>query len=1591
MAERRLNKSLVVGLIIGLMVISTGAVIGLLMAYRGQEREAGPYVRMALEAYRMGNFEGAVKAYGQAFKQTRDPNWLLAQGQAAKDQRDAATALKCWGQAVTEDPGFIAAHEARVRMRLELVGLLGSSVGQGVGHSAALRDAAEALLRQKADHPLGHFGLGVALTRLEQEDPNNMTRGIAEIEKAYELAPADREIAQSLANVYEITRYNLRRENKEKEAEEFRKKAEDVYLGMIKADPESDACYLSYAEFLMKRFRSEMGTAASERKKVDPAKREALLKQIEENLQAAEKRRPDSPELGMQWARYWELVGNDEKVSAALEKTIEAVPNHLEAYMELAARRRRERKFDEAMKVLEAALARPVDRLGFLGEVNKLRRFRVLCQAAEVQLDLARANPDQREQHLKKAEEYYNQAVAERGADNAIAHQVRGEIREVQGLFKDAEEAYEAAEKGLRWELHRQEKIQLRLRLAQVYLRRQIPGKALQMLNSVLEHAPGHHGARFLRAGMYLGMGKPQEAVDDASRILADAKDLGDDNPLIRDTRLVAMEAYRQMGKIEPMKALQAKLGKGQTAGDKLREALIYEAEKDDAKAGEAFKAALKEDPANPQVLMRAIQFFMATSQPAEARKLYQAALAETPDDLNLKKLGLYLDEDFPKLDAKERDQRELALIHEIKDDFGRQFALYEFYINRNDVPQAIAHLEAARKLKPDHPALLEREFTLALQQRDWPRAERCYEQAVKLDADGAGGRFFKGRIALVKAESEKMEAGTLGTKDASKAREHEAKAKAFYVEAAKHFREGIGIYDKSSMSHYWLGVAEEGLNNLVEARDTYLTAVQLNPTNGAAHRALAKMGKTYQNVGDVDRHLKEAIRLAAKDGQGLPFDPWLRMQVEIEMEQKDPGKAIAQREEARKKNPKDIYNLMRLALVYERTNEKAKAEKCVVEALQVDPKNGGLIWDASRYYARNDQSAKAEQLIRDYVKQVEGDEKGNAQVMVARHYVGEFTRLAEKKAPTEELLKAQQAADQAYAVAVHLKAPPQVYAEAASFCLATGRAAAAVKWLRDALEVNKDPTYEAHVRRRLIRIFLSGRPVPVEAATEIADYVKRFPEDPIGLLFRGSLFAAQGKLAEAIEEHTAYLDQISRESKGPGREARLAEGYFFRGQLYLRRARTTYANRAELLRLAVRDLTRAKGSDSEEMGNVGARVALAQAYELLGQPEEAVRELQAVLTKQPKATGAARELVRLYARHKRWSDQETLLRQQMNLFPDDWYWPFVLGSQLEQRGQTAEALVPLRKASEILNYEVMQGAGPGQPVVELLRVLGKTNNYKEILEIVTRKIPKEKRLPDVQGYYAGALAKAGKTAEALQEFRSALASVRTFDEHSRIAQHVGESFGLKQAVELLRQEHAKKTDKTEVTPLLLSSLLAYDNRQADALVAGAEAVAAATDPVRKGICLTSQGMLLYDLGKKEEAAAAYGEAFRLRGGDLTVLNNLAFTLAEDLKRPKEGLPYAERAAGLAPGDPSVLDTLGWCLFLVGRTQDALGVLSEAIDQAPTLLDPRLHLAQLYAKEGRKGDAEGALRAALKIAADANDEAGKTRVTKVMKELGIQP
>ena len=113
-----------------------------------------------------------------------------------------------------------------------------------------------------------------------------------------------------------------------------------------------------------------------------------------------------------------------------------------------------------------------------------------------------------------------------------------------------------------------------------------------------------------------------------------------------------------------------------------------------------------------------------------------------------------------------------------------------------------------------------------------------------------------------------------------------------------------------------------------------------------------------------------------------------------------------------------------------------------------------------------------------------------------------------------------------------------------------------------------------------------------------------------------------------------------------------------------------------------------------------------------------------------------------------------------------------------------------------------------------------------------------------------------------------------------------------------------------------------------------------------------------------QEAQSHYLAAIEHLPDNASVLNNLALTMIQT--RDTRARLFAERALVLRPGDPALLDTLGWILTLEGETQRGIELLERAVASAPSQLEPRMHLAQAWVRAGYPMKARDAVEQALK-------------------------
>jgi putative PEP-CTERM system TPR-repeat lipoprotein len=128
-----------------------------------------------------------------------------------------------------------------------------------------------------------------------------------------------------------------------------------------------------------------------------------------------------------------------------------------------------------------------------------------------------------------------------------------------------------------------------------------------------------------------------------------------------------------------------------------------------------------------------------------------------------------------------------------------------------------------------------------------------------------------------------------------------------------------------------------------------------------------------------------------------------------------------------------------------------------------------------------------------------------------------------------------------------------------------------------------------------------------------------------------------------------------------------------------------------------------------------------------------------------------------------------------------------------------------------------------------------------------------------------------------------------------------------------------------------------------------------------------AQGVLLEKMGKKKEAAVKYHNALARSENYVPALNNLAYLYAEGYGNSRDALRMAEAAYEREPGNPRVMDTLGYALIKNGRMDEAKRVLEKSaalLPKDPTIL---YHLALSCSRVGDRKQAAAQLRKAMQL------------------------
>ncbi len=125
---------------------------------------------------------------------------------------------------------------------------------------------------------------------------------------------------------------------------------------------------------------------------------------------------------------------------------------------------------------------------------------------------------------------------------------------------------------------------------------------------------------------------------------------------------------------------------------------------------------------------------------------------------------------------------------------------------------------------------------------------------------------------------------------------------------------------------------------------------------------------------------------------------------------------------------------------------------------------------------------------------------------------------------------------------------------------------------------------------------------------------------------------------------------------------------------------------------------------------------------------------------------------------------------------------------------------------------------------------------------------------------------------------------------------------------------------------------------------------------------LEREALLRHLQGRYEDEVKTYTAMLKVKPAPARpgFLNNMAWTISENLKRPDVGIRWADEAVKTLGPSPNVLDTRGVILTRLNRFDEAIRDLEPAARDQPTP-SVYFHLAVAYLRKGRLDDARKAL------------------------------
>ncbi|UCD50758.1 MAG: hypothetical protein JSW27_24950 [Phycisphaerales bacterium] len=1085
---------------------------------------------------------------------------------------------------------------------------------------------------------------------------------------------------------------------------------------------------------------------------------------------------------------------------------------------------------------------------------------------------------------------------------------------------------------------------------------------ALSAVSSFEERFGANQRSATLRIEILLAKGHVSEAEEEIAPLSA-----ADPDTMRLRLALIVTQAEQLQGAIRRQRAT----AHAESSAEEQPAVRAMVAELHDCRRRQAalVEQLLQSDPqaVDKDHLRRLCEALIAQQDIERARTVVDAYLRHSPQSLAaLFYRGLLAEPDPTACSEARRREIHVQAVKSLADPVERAMELGFFYQDQRQLDEATEQWRqvlaaTATQRRPEAPAYLDagdanprlvaagQLFDIARHRQDWSLAAEMVEVVTSDSLDDCQGHLFAGRLALGRGQHE---------------------------EALKHLDECLKLRPVFSYGYMLRGNVQAALGNEHGSVEDTRMASHLNPTDPLVAKALAnallvRNGRLGDNASAEQRRelkaaLEHAIQVNPKDVQVLSA------YAEV-VGQSEPLTALAIRQTIQINAPSfnNAVMLGRLAtrVAVKETDPARKqayltmAESAFEQAKAIDPSNEFMLESYAEYYRVTGQSDKAQALL---VESKDGR-------LLWRHYY-RVGRYAEAKRFLEQLYSEAGSRSDALKGLV-------LVAEA------TDDRAGVRQYSEELLSLQDN----AINRLAQIRAYLDVGLVQ-EAERRLQSFKEKFPDEPRLLLMEALLAKRQGQLQRALELANRSLEKNQED----------AATWRLRGEIGLLMGQ---GDRAIL------DFRKSRVLQDDS----ATTVALANAYVWAGRDQEAISELRGLLN-EPDAPAQARTLLeRIYRRLGQDDALEQLYVDALAEFPDDVGWRSRAAAFAQQRGAYDEAARLYEEARQLRQAQMSDRLEHDAPYLAaldgrlhaLLLAAGdrpgsaagwRPEKLREVLQEGAKYLDTS-YAPPVLCRMAEAQIKLGDAAAAERYCRQALD--RAWGDRQmtagillRVYQLVG--------VEVVSQYCRQRLQADPDVPagnFALFCLARLQDDYDDAVGYIDKCIAlSGHDPDRELQYLFEKAHLLTVAYKKtsdkqylERAITVYESLVARMPTNTSVLNNLAYMLAQDDRKIALAERYAQQVLAVDPDNATYLDTYAYVLYKGGRHGEAARAVTAAIQQhelqgsaSPEAYE---HLGLIKEAQGDKPSALAAYRRALELGDEALSDAAKERIVLAVKRL----